>query len=196
MENEDLVELLLPGGLLPLGQTLPTSMKVSVCTALGGRQGGGSIDWGEDLTLSLRVNGCKTYVLTTPKGARFSLIMGGVCEALGVVLGAAHLAFEFDGQKMRPDSTPREEDMEGGYIMDLSIPGNSLGSELAQRSITIRREQEGADRGTADSGGRGSDAPSLMLPAGRDGESTARKGSAVSLQQRPVGTPEVICLSD
>ncbi|CAN0412540.1 unnamed protein product [Ectocarpus fasciculatus] len=72
----------------------------------GGSGGGGGAS-GAPITLKLRVDGGKTFMVTTTTGTKFSAFMEGFNEKVGIPPErASECVFKFEGGKLNPDGTP------------------------------------------------------------------------------------------
>ncbi|CAM9834066.1 unnamed protein product, partial [Ectocarpus sp. 6 AP-2014] len=98
----------------------------------GGSGGGGDCASGAPITLKLRVEGGKTFMVTTTTGTKFSAFMEAFNEKVGIPQErASEGVFKFDGDKLNPDGTPEGEDMEPEEIIDAKFPADLMNSVQA-----------------------------------------------------------------
>ncbi|CAB1117070.1 unnamed protein product [Ectocarpus sp. CCAP 1310/34] len=98
----------------------------------GGSGGGGDCASGAPITLKLRVEGGKAFMVTTTTGTKFSAFMEAFNEKVGIPQErASEGVFKFDGDKLNPDGTPEGEDMESEEIIDAKFPADLMNSVQA-----------------------------------------------------------------
>ncbi|CAM9824735.1 unnamed protein product, partial [Ectocarpus sp. 8 AP-2014] len=98
----------------------------------GGSGSGGDCASGAPITLKLRVEGGKAFMVTTTTGTKFSAFMEAFNEKVGIPQErASEGVFKFDGDKLNPDGTPEGEDMEPEDIIDAKFPADLMNSVQA-----------------------------------------------------------------